>query len=73
MPESWNTTFVQPQSLEKKENHHKSSQAHIPTFWESTVFKSLEQINIPSKSELRKEMTATPDPAHDADAENRVA
>ena len=26
-------TVLQPQSLEKKENKHKSSQAHIPTFW----------------------------------------
>ena len=26
-------TVLQPQSLEKKESQHKSSQAHIPTSW----------------------------------------
>ena len=26
---SWNMTVPQPQNLEKKENHHNSSQAHI--------------------------------------------
>ena len=31
-PESWNMTVPQPQSLEKKENQPKSSEAHIPTF-----------------------------------------
>ena len=36
-PESWNLTVPQPQSLEKKENQHESSQAHIPTFSESIV------------------------------------
>ena len=29
-PESWNMTVPQPQSLEKKVNQHKLSQAHIP-------------------------------------------
>ena len=32
-PESWNMTVLQPKPLEKKETQHKSSQAHIPTFW----------------------------------------
>ena len=32
-PESWNVTILQPQSPKKKENHHRSFQAHIPTFW----------------------------------------
>ena len=35
--ESWNMTVLQPQSLEKKENQHKSSQAHIPIFVEAIV------------------------------------
>ena len=31
-PESWNMAVPQPQSLEKKDNRHKSSQTRIPTF-----------------------------------------
>ena len=34
----WNImTVFQPQSLEKKENKHESSQVHIPTFLEPTI------------------------------------
>ena len=33
-------TVLQPQSVEKEANQHKSSQAHIPTFSESTVVES---------------------------------
>ena len=29
----WNMTVLQPQSIDKKENQQKLSQAHIPTFW----------------------------------------
>ena len=32
-PESWKVTVLQPQSLEKKDDHHKSSKAHIPGLW----------------------------------------
>ena len=37
-------TVLQPQSLEKKTNHHKISYVHIPTFLESIV-KSTEPMN----------------------------
>ena len=32
-PDSWNVAVPQPPKLEKKENQHKLSQAHVPTFW----------------------------------------
>ena len=30
--ESWNMAVPKPQNIEKKENQHTSSQAHIPVF-----------------------------------------
>ena len=39
-PESWSRTVLQPQSLETKDNQHKSSQIHFPTFWSLLLLQS---------------------------------
>ena len=55
LPESFNMTVLQPQSLEKKEQH-KSSQAHVPTLWSLLPYKAL------FGHQLQTCLTSTPSP-----------